>query len=101
VPTNHGPVVTPEPKQSFDDQLLGCLITMRSAVPPPEYCTPTFFVDGFEWQPLAGRSQAQIDQFLPPKRIAGIEIYLADQPHPPRFSQPPFSGCGVIVIWTR
>ena len=99
--TDHGPVWTPTPEMKYDDEIFGCLITMRNASPPPEYCTPTYFVDGFEWQPLAGRPQAQIDQFLPPQRIEGIEVYLANQPHPPRFSPPPFGGCGAIVIWTR
>jgi hypothetical protein len=99
--TDHGPVFTPAAEQKPDDQLFGCPIKMRSATPPPEYCTPTFFVDGFEWLALAGRSQAQIDQFLPPKRIEGIEVYLANQPHPPRFAPPITGGCGAIVIWTR
>jgi hypothetical protein len=101
VATYHGPVWTKAADVKYDDEIFGCLITMRNATPPPEYCSPTYFVDGFEWQPLAGRAQAQIDQFLPPKRIEGIEVYLANQPHPPRFSPPLFDGCGAIVIWTR
>lgn len=98
---NHGAVWTPAAGVKYDDEILGCLVTMRSTNVPPEYCTPTYFVDGFEWLPLAGRSQSQLDQFLPPKRIEGIEVYLPSQPIPPRFAPPPMSGCGSIVIWTR
>jgi hypothetical protein len=99
--TDHGPVWTPPAQIEYDDVISGCAVMMRSAFPPPEYCTPTFFVDGFEWLPLAGRAQAQIDQSLPPKRIEGIEVYLPNQAHPPRFAPPLFSNCGSIVIWTR
>ena len=59
------------------------------------------FVDGFEWQPLGSTVQAQLDKFLPPSRIEGIEVYLANSPHPIRFETMPFSNCGAIVIWTR
>jgi hypothetical protein len=99
--TNHGAVWNPEPTSSFDDQLFGCLLQMRTPVPPPMFCTPTYYVDGFEWLPLAGRSQAQIDKFLPPQRIEGIEVYLPNEPHPPRFTPPLYNSCGMIVIWTR
>jgi hypothetical protein len=99
--SDHGPVWTPPAKVNYSDEISGCAIMMRNGAPPPSYCTPTFFVDGFEWLPLDGRSQAQIDQFLPPKRIEGIEVYLPNQPHPPRFSPPVFGTCGAIVIWTR
>jgi hypothetical protein len=96
---SHGAVFNPAPRPSFGDQLFGCLIQMRS--PLGGYCTPTYFVDGFEWLPLGGRSQAQIDQSLPPQKIEGIEIYEPNDPHPPRFSGPIFGSCGMVVIWTR
>jgi len=99
---DHGAVFTPAAKPTYDDQLFGCLITMRNPLPPPQYCIPTYYVDGFEWTPLGGRSQAQIDQFAPPQRIEGIEVYPPNAPHPPRFSGPIFDGgCGFVVIWTR
>jgi hypothetical protein len=101
IANDHGPVLNPAPQPVFEGELLGCLIQMRSAQPPPPYCTPSYFVDGFEWVPLAGRAQGQIDQFLPPKRIAGIEVYLANDPRPARFSTSLFAACGAIVIWTR
>jgi hypothetical protein len=96
---SHGAVFNPAARPVYDDQLFGCLIQMRS--PLGGYCTPTYFVDGFEWLPLGGRSQAQIDQSLPPKKIEGIEIYEPNDPHPPRFSGPIFGSCGMVVIWTR
>lgn len=98
---DHGPVWNRSADVKYDDTLFGCLVTMHSSIVPPEYCTPTFFVDGFEWLPVGGRPQSQIDQFLPPKRIEGIEVYLASQPTPPRFAPAIGSGCGSIVIWTR
>lgn len=97
---SHGAVFNPAPKPVYDDQLFGCLIQMRSSF--GGYCTPTYLVDGFEWQPLGGRVQVLIDQSLPPKHIEGIEIYAPNAPRPPRFSGPIFDGgCGMIVIWTR
>jgi hypothetical protein len=85
----------------FDDELTGCLIQMRAASPPPTYCTPTYFVDGYEWFPFGGPAQGQVDRYFPPKRITGIEVYLTNEPIPPRFSTSFFTGCGAIVVWTR
>ena len=85
----------------FDDDLTGCLVQMRAASPPPTYCTPTYFVDGYEWFPFGGPAQGQIDKYYPPQRIAGIEVYLTNEPIPPRFSTSFFTGCGAVVIWTR
>jgi hypothetical protein len=100
LPPDHGAVFNPSTVQRPDADLMGCMIKMRSST-GPGYCTPTYFVDGFEWQPLGGTPQAQIDKFLPPKRIEAIEIYPTNAPHPPRFSTGVFAGCGAVVIWTR
>jgi hypothetical protein len=97
---SHGAVFNPAPNRPSEDDLVGCLITMRGTS-GPGYCTPVYFVDGYEWQPLGGTVQAQLDKFLPPSRIEGIEVYLATEPHPVRFETGPFSGCGAVVIWTR
>lgn len=91
----------PANKNAFSTDLFGCLVQMRSASPPPTYCAPTYFIDGFEWFPFGGPAQAQVDAYYPPKRIAGIEVYLTNEPLPPRFSTSFFTGCGAIVIWTR
>lgn len=97
---NHGAVFNPEPAAAPDPDLLGCLVQMRPLA-GTRYCTPTYYINGFEWHPLNGTSQAQIDQFLAPSRIEGIEVYLATTPHPARFDGGAFSDCGEIVIWTR
>ena len=95
-----GLVFNPAKKPDFEpERIEGCRIEMRSTA--GDYCTPTFIVNGFEWYPLGGSAQAQIDQFLPPNRMEGIEIYPANGPHPQKFDSGPFSGCGTIVIWTR
>lgn len=97
---DHGPLFKPEPKAAPDPNLLGCLVQMRP-LSGTRYCTPTYYINGFEWNPLDGTSQAQIDQFLSPSHIEGIEVYLATTPHPARFDGGAFSDCGAIVIWTR
>lgn len=98
LPQDHGIVFNPAAVPKPDNDLIGCLIKMQSDF---GYCTPTYFVDGFEWQPLGGTPQSQIDKFLPPKRIEGIEVYPVNAAHPARFSTGVFTGCGAVVIWTR
>lgn len=95
---DHGPLFNPEPKVAIDPGLMGCLIQMRP-LSGTRYCTPTYYINGFEWNPLDGTSQAQIDQFLAPSTIEGIEVYLATTPHPGRFEGG--RGCGEVVVWTR
>ncbi|HET7612656.1 MAG TPA: carboxypeptidase regulatory-like domain-containing protein [Gemmatimonadaceae bacterium] len=58
------------------------------------WCKPTVFING------AGMDIGpdEIDDFVHPKEVAGIEIYHEDAP--PQF-QRGLSGCGSIVIWTR
>jgi hypothetical protein len=64
-------------------------------------CTPNYVVNGFDWAPLGGDAQAELDEFLNSANIDGIEVYLPGHPVPKRFDPEPFSDCGVIVIWTR
>ena len=64
-------------------------------------CTPSYVVNGFEWQGLGGDAQSELDQFLTSSTIDGMKIYLPGHPVPKRFDPKPFSDCGVIVIWTR
>jgi hypothetical protein len=84
-----------------------CLIKMLSwpilpgSKPVPDgLCNPTFFLNGREWSALAGGSQQQLNQFVVPANIDGIEIYLSGQPRPIRWAVPN-SNCGAIVIWTH
>ncbi len=71
----------------FDRQLL-----MRGSF---GLCTPAIYVDGANL-PL---SPDEIDVWVRPSDVAGIEIYR-DGTVPPQF-QTPFGGCGSIVIWRK
>ena len=80
-------------------ELTSCLIKMRTFpnLPiPNDYCTPTFFWNGREWL----QSEQELEQFIVPANVDGIEIYLSHQPRPLRWSVPG-SLCGAIVIWTH
>ena len=62
-------------------------------------CAPTVFVDGALLPPgINGLSPGDINDWVRPTDIAGIEIY--HNVPPPQF-QVGLSGCGSIVIWTR
>ncbi len=67
-------------------------ILMRSAF---GLCPPALFLDG---KYFLTPSELEIDTWVRPKEIAGIEVYY-DQV-PPQF-QHGMNGCGSIVIWTK
>jgi hypothetical protein len=69
-------------------------ITMRSHF--GDDCVPNFFLDG---QHMKNLSADDINGFVEPKEIAGIEVYAGTEV-PPQF-QSGLSGCGSIVIWTK
>jgi hypothetical protein len=80
----------------------GAAITMRGAF---DDCSPTVFVDGallpaamVGSPPTPRISTDDIDGWVRPKDIVGIEIY---HDAPPAQFQVGMSGCGSIVIWTR
>ena len=76
-------------------------ITMRGAFSQPGTmgdCTPAVFLDGRPLAPVASLRTDDIDIWVRPSQIWGIEIY-PDVP-PPQF-QVAQSGCGSIVIWTK
>lgn len=76
-------------------------ITMRGAFSQPGTmgdCTPAVFLDGRPLPPVASLRTDDIDIWVRPSQIWGIEIY-PDAP-PPQF-QVAQSGCGSIVIWTK
>lgn len=108
VANTHGITIKcPTTRRPTDDAT--CLIKMVTFPPEPGpkeavveglYCTPTFFLNGTEWSPLSGGSQQQLNQFLVPANIDGIEIYLSGEARPVRWSIPS-SHCGAIVIWTH
>lgn len=74
-----------------------CAIEMQAAAPNGGaiYCTPTYFINGFE---MVGAALPTVDH------IEGMEIYPTGADAPVRFRQAPVNlgpTCGSIVIWTR
>jgi hypothetical protein len=63
---------------------------------PFDYCEPALFLDDHE---VTVFTMSDLDGFINPKDIKGIEIYTGATA-PPQF-QPGMSGCGSIVIWTK
>ncbi|MBP6771779.1 MAG: carboxypeptidase regulatory-like domain-containing protein [Gemmatimonadaceae bacterium] len=59
-------------------------------------CIPTVFLNDHRLNDI---NAEDLDGFVRPREIAGIEIYSPTQA-PAQF-QPGLSGCGAIVIWTR
>ena len=71
-------------------------ITMRG---PFGSCTPALYIDGKHVPATPGGLMPHdIDDWMVPKEIKGIEIYY--DLVPPQF-QKALSGCGSIVIWTK
>ena len=74
------------------DSLGQSVLLMRGAWGP---CTPDIWVDGMYMNLTA----EDIDDWLRPKEIAGIEVYPSGTV-PPQF-QRGMSGCGSIVFWRK
>ena len=72
----------------------GTPITIRGMV--DDFCFPAIYLNGAFMQYL---NAEDIDAFVPPNRIAGIEIYQGAG-IPPQFQRGQ-TGCGSIVIWTK
>lgn len=70
------------------------IISMRGIF--TERCEPVIYINGVL---MNGLSAPDIDQFVRPKDLVGIEVYQAGQV-PPQF-QAGMTGCGSIVFWTR
>ncbi|HUQ98230.1 MAG TPA: carboxypeptidase regulatory-like domain-containing protein [Gemmatimonadaceae bacterium] len=68
-------------------------ISMRGAF---GYCRPALFLNDRE---VTVFTMDDLDGFLNPRDIKGIEIYTGGTA-PPQF-QPGMSGCGSIVVWTK
>ena len=69
-------------------------VMMRSAM--GDRCAPTFYINGSR---LDAISVSDIDAMVRPSEIAGVETYMAGTV--PLQYQPPMTGCGVILIWTK
>ncbi|HEY4956014.1 MAG TPA: carboxypeptidase regulatory-like domain-containing protein [Gemmatimonadaceae bacterium] len=72
---------------------LGRNLSMRGAF---GRCTPAVYIDDHYMRNLGADD---IDDWVRPQEIAGIEIYT-DGTVPPQF-QAGLSGCGSVVIWTK
>lgn len=77
-----------------DADRLDSRIVMRGAV--DEWCAPVIYLDGRQMNAL---SADEIDTWMRPKDIVGIEVY-AGAGMPAHFERG-MSACGSIVIWTR
>lgn len=71
-------------------------------------CIPRFYVDNTPMEvdgasPLPGviKPYSDIEAFVPPRSIKGIEVYASPGGIPPQYDQTALTGCGSIVIWTR
>jgi hypothetical protein len=77
---------------------------MHSNTIPPAYCQPTFFIDGFEWNPGSGIPADMVPGSPPqapftPANVKAVEVYPPAGGRPSRFTGDP--NCGAIVIWTK
>jgi hypothetical protein len=70
------------------------VVTMRGAF--GGRCAPAMYIDG---QYLALIGPEDLDSWVRPEDIAGIEVYTGAGV-PPQFQQA-FHGCGSIVVWTK
>ena len=82
------------PGVRMDDPKLPILI--RGAFDPTGYCEAAVFIDGKYMRTFTGED---IDDYVPPKNVAGIEVYSGA--FVPAEFQVGLSGCGAIVIWTK
>lgn len=73
---------------------LEAAITMRGIF--TSRCLPAVYIDGHHMRGLSG---AEIDTWVHPEEIAGVEIYSSGLV-PPQFDSG-MSGCGSIVFWTQ
>ena len=72
----------------------GPMIVMRGTF--TRRCIPAIYFNGLVMVNLTARD---IDSFMSPNEIAGIEVYTAEQA-PAQFTNPE-RGCGSIVFWTK
>jgi len=61
-----------------------------------DWCEPAIFIDGHYMRTFTAED---IDDYVPPKNVAGIEVYSGA--FVPAEFQIGLGGCGSIVIWTK
>ncbi len=62
-------------------------------------CTPTYIVNGKEWVAHIKPAQEEIEDFIGPTQMKGIEVYSSEKIRPLSFNGKPM--CGTVVIWTK
>jgi hypothetical protein len=63
-----------------------------------DYCAPVFYIDGMY---MAELTAEDVDTYLDPKKVMGIEIYPGSSA-PAQFSRGMFGeSCGSVVVWTK
>jgi Carboxypeptidase regulatory-like domain/TonB-dependent Receptor Plug Domain len=60
------------------------------------YCTPTVYIDGV---PIRDLTVREVDSWVRPDEIAGMEIYSRAGSAPAEFTR--LDGCGAVVVWTK
>jgi hypothetical protein len=60
------------------------------------YCQPTVYIDG---APITSLTIREIEGWVRPEELAGMEIYARAGMVPAEFSR--LDGCGAVVLWTR
>ena len=59
-------------------------------------CEPTVYIDGVR---LSDMDVTDIDSWVPPQDLAGLEVYNSPERAPMEFTT--LEGCGSLVLWTR
>jgi hypothetical protein len=63
-------------------------------------CAPAFWVDGIPMPPPAPGFPEDVNTFVKPRDIRGIEVYTSPRQAPPQYRRPDVE-CGVVMIWTK
>lgn len=77
-------------------QMRGAFQNNQGQLGGENWCNASIFINGHN---MSFMTLEDIDDWVPPHEIAGIEVY-PDGTVPPQF-QPGLSGCGSVVIWTK
>jgi hypothetical protein len=77
-------------------QMRGAFQSNQGQLGGENWCNASIFINGHN---MSFMTLEDIDDWVPPDEIAGIEVY-PDGTVPPQF-QPGLSGCGSVVIWTK
>jgi hypothetical protein len=60
-------------------------------------CTPAVFLDGVPMREGA----SELDMFVSPQQVAGIEVYAGMGGIPPQYAGMQSNACGVVLVWSK